>query len=400
MDQNDERSYYRAMFVISVVLGVLTLVVGVAVAIVGRDDPPSGPPEPTQTSTPTPTPGATAPPPASKEPPDLGLAPSDTAARPPREVAGRSAVPEWMSLPEAPEACPPPTMQVADADDLRTALAAAKPGSVIYLADGVYKGRFRATTAATASNPVWLCGSPRAVLDGGGPQRGNTLHLAGASHWRVQGLTVRGGQKGVMADRVTGVMLRGLTVHSVGDEAIHLRQHSSENVVTGNVISDTGLRTPEFGEGVYVGSSHTNWCTLTDCEPDAGDRNEILDNVVFATTAEPVDIKEGTADGTVAGNQLDGAAMGGDVPESWVAVKGNGWRVVANEGRHSPSYGFQVARVGPDGWGRDNTVAENTGRLDDDDGVLVTAADGNTVACSNTLRGAGTATDGECVAAS
>lgn len=369
MDSDDERSYLRAMLVITLALGILTAVVAALVAIFPGDDGPASPtPSGTETS------------------------PATTV---PADVEGRSPVPDWMALPDVPDPCPEPTASVGSTAELAAALEDAGPGSVIHLADGVYDGPVVLTTPATRDDPAWLCGGPGAVVDGGGHDSGYTLHLDGASHWTVQGLTVRGGQKGVMADGVTGVTLTGLTVHSVGDEALHLRAHSADNVVAGNVLSDTGLREPEFGEGVYVGSAESNWCDLTGCEPDASDHNRIVGNVVFATTAEPVDIKEGTTGGVLAGNQLDGAAITGDVPDSWVAVKGNGWRVVDNEGRHSPGDGFQVTEQA-EGWGRGNVIAGNTGRLGSEDGTLVAVVEGNTVACSNALDGPGRLSDAEC----
>lgn len=387
MEREGERSYYRAMLVITVALAIVATVVTILVLIVPGADDPTTTPTTSTPSTPTPSGGPTATPPESPTPP----------AALPAQVEGRSPVPGWMTLPDAPDPCPDPTVEVTTAAQLQDALDDAGPGAVVHVADGVYEGGFTLTAPATREEPAWLCGGPGAVLDGGAEDSGYTLHLDGASHWTVQGLTVRGGQKGIMADAVTGVTLTGLTVHSTGDEAVHLRRHSTDNVVTGIVVSDTGLREPEFGEGFYIGSAHSNWCDLTDCEPDASDRNRITGNVVFATTAEPVDIKEGTTGGVLADNQLDGAAMTGPVPDSWVAVKGNAWSVVGNEGRHSPADGFQVSSVGPDGWGRGNTFADNTGRLDSDDAVLVDVLEGNTVECSNDLRGgAGTLTNTTC----
>ena len=122
------------------------------------------------------------------------------------------------------------------------------------------------------------CGSAAAVLDGGGTRSGYVLHLDGAEHWVVQGLTVRHGQKGVMVDASRDVVLRGLTVHTIGDEAVHLRRGTTDSLVERNLISDTGLREPRFGEGVYVGSAHSNWCDLTDCDPDLSDRNVVREN--------------------------------------------------------------------------------------------------------------------------
>src|SRR4051794_30257089 len=70
-----------------------------------------------------------------------------------------------------------------DADSLSQALADARPGTTIRLADGVYTGRFTASAPATADAPIFLCGGPGAVIDGGGIKGGYALHLDGADYW-------------------------------------------------------------------------------------------------------------------------------------------------------------------------------------------------------------------------
>ena len=97
----------------------------------------------------------------------------------------------------------------------------------------------------------------------------------------------------------------GLTIYSVGDEALHLRRHSTDNTVSGNTIYDTGNRTAKYGEGIYVGTAESNWCDITDCQPDRSDRNLIEGNTIYDTTAESVDIKEGTTGGTLRGNSYN-----------------------------------------------------------------------------------------------
>jgi hypothetical protein len=281
-------------------------------------------------------------------------------------------------------------VEVRSAGELVAALAAAGPGSTIHLADGAYRGNFVATAQGTAEAPVTLCGGRGAVLDGGGIDGGYTLHLDGAAHWRVLGLTLTGGQKGVMVDSGVGNLVEGLLVRSVGDEAIHLRADSTDNVVRGNTVRDTGLRKPKYGEGVYVGTAESNWCDITRCLPDRSDRNLVESNDIAATTAESVDVKEGTSDGIVRGNRFDGVGMvSGD---SWVDVKGNGWLIADNVGSTSPEDGFQVHEV-VDGWGRGNVFRANTARVEGPGyGFNAAGPQGmrksTTVACDNTAAGA------------
>jgi hypothetical protein len=247
-------------------------------------------------------------------------------------------------------------VDVADADGLQRALDQARPGQVIRLADGRYEGQFVARAQASAETPIRLCGSRNAVLDGGDVEHGYTLHLDGASYWQVRGITVTGGQKGVMVDSGAGNRIEGVLVTSVGDEAIHLRRNSTGNVVADNVVRETGRLKPKYGEGIYIGSARSNWCRLTDCGPDRSDGNDIVGNDIAGTTAEAVDIKEGTSNGMLRGNVFDGSQI--VKADSWVDVKGNSWTIEGNTGTSSPQDGFQVHKAVA-GWGQDTVFSGN-----------------------------------------
>lgn len=356
----------------SLLAGMLVLLL-MALAACGRPQPgePTGPGAAPPSGAAGSSPGATT--------STAGTQASTTAA--PSGAPGRSPV-------RPAEACPLATVTVADASTLTAALAGARPGDTIKLKDGVYEGRFAVTAPGTAARPVHLCGGPGAVLDGGGTGHGYALHLDGADHWRLTGFTVRNAQKGVMLDRTNHAVLIGLTVEHVGDEAIHLRAFSSDNVVQHSTVRDTGLRRAKFGEGVYVGSATSNWCVITACEPDRSDRNVIRGNRISAVTAEPVDIKEGTTGGIIEGNTFDGAAMTGAYADSWVDVKGNGWLIRGNTGRHSRGDGFQTHRVA-DGWGEGNVFTANTADVGGVGwGFHLAPVATNVVACDNTVTGA------------
>ena len=110
-------------------------------------------------------------------------------------------------------------------------------------------------------------GQPRSVS--GSPARwlpcwrwlsasGYALHLLGADHWRLAGFTVTGAQKGIMAERSGHTVLSHLAVGNVGQEAVHLDNFSSDNVVRRSLLHDTGTVEPRFGEGLYLGSAESN----------------------------------------------------------------------------------------------------------------------------------------------
>jgi hypothetical protein len=277
---------------------------------------------------------------------------------------------------------------VTTAAELQKALGAARPGQTIALAPGVYQDDFVATTSGTPGAPITLCGSRDAVLQGKSMRSGYVLHLDGASWWHLEGFTVQGGQKGVVADHASYNVINGLYVHSIGDEGIHLRAFSSHNVVSHNVVRDTGLETQFFGEGIYVGSANKNWCRYSGCKPDASNDNVITDNNIASTTAENIDIKEGTTGGIISGNILNGAGMIPSAATSWVNVKGNSWLIEGNSGTASNDDGFSVHQVYP-GWGLKNTFRGNTATLTGHGyGIYVQSKNlGTVIACNNVAHG-------------
>jgi hypothetical protein len=318
--------------------------------------------------------------------PDAGLTPTGPAVPKPAALPA-GLVP---AAPTPPFTCPPATVTVSSAEELYKALAGAGPGDSIHLADGVYQegdSEFTATARGTAAKPIYLCGGKGAVLQGQGYKADYALHFDGAAYWRADGFTVRFGQKGVMVDAGTHLALQNLTVNDIGDEAVHLRKNSTANVVRGLTVYNTGNRRDKFGEGIYVGSAQSNWGTITGGQPDRSNGNFVLDNVISQTTAESVDIKEGTTGGVVAGNTFDGARLTG--ADSWVDVKGNGWLIAGNAGRTSPKDGFQT-HVVVAGWGNDNTFADNVADLDGGSGVGYYLHEqlSNKVDCNNKTAGA------------
>ncbi len=237
---------------------------------------------------------------------------------------------------------------MTDPGSLRAALATARPGQTITLADGFYSGRpprggdssepgrYVIAVSGTATAPITLRGSRAAVLDGDGPGGGYVLHLVGASHWVLRGFTASSGAKGVVLDRSSHDVLDDLHVTDIGAEGVHLRNGSSDDVVSASEIDHTGTRQEGFGEGVYLGSASSSWARYSGGSPDRSDRNQVLDNHIHDTAAENVDIKEGTSGGLVRGNTLDGDGLSGhSSADSWVDVKGSDYLIERNHGVHT-----------------------------------------------------------------
>ncbi|MFG6280860.1 hypothetical protein [Microbacterium sp. 5K110] len=296
-----------------------------------------------------------------------------------------------------PAPCAPGAVAVGEGTDaLQAALDAAVPGAVLQLSSAVYVGHFRATASGTSEAPIVLCGSDGTVLDGGDVSDGYTLHLDGVAFWDVRDLTVRGGQKGVVLDSTTHSVLTSLTISDVGQEGLHLRAGSTDNAVRSVTVERTGLVDPEFGEGVYVGSAESNWCRYSACEPDRSDRNVFDGLVVRDTTAEALDVKEGTTAGVVRGSSLSTGAS--PAVDSAVDLKGSEWRVEGSTVQ-GPVDAISIHVILPP-WGSRNVVASSVLRPGPGGfGVTLVGAAraaGNTVACDNSVEAGASLADVAC----
>jgi parallel beta-helix repeat protein len=302
------------------------------------------------------------------------------------------------------------TINVSNAAQLKAALAAAKPGDTIQLADGDYGDQFIATTPGTASAPITLVGSAKAVLhdplfkasdtDCPSGQTGYGLWLQGANFWNLKGFTVQDSRKGIVLDGASNVTIDSVTVHDIGFEGVHFRKSSANGVIKNSTVYNTGKEEPGFGEGIYLGSSNSNWqCygTNNGKDPDAGNFIQVLNNKIGPNVAaEGIDIKEGTHDGLIKGNTLDGTGeKNQNSADSTIDVKGDHYTITENTAFNAFLETFQVHNL----WkktGCGNTFSKNKltvtkasgyGINVTDQSTCVSAKSPNVVGASNTSTG-------------
>ncbi len=256
-------------------------------------------------------------------------------------------------------------VNVSTATELKNALQNAQPADEIVMADGVYSGKFviAASAQGTEAKPIILRGSRNAVLNAGDINTGYVLHL-NADYWIIRGFTITNGLKGIMADGAHNNVIENVKVFNIGEEAIHLRKFSTHNTIQYTEISHAGLKTPDYGEGIYIGSAKNNWATYTNGNPDLCDSNRVLNNKIGPNiTAECIDVKEGTTGGLIRGNQFDATGItGANSGDSWIDVKGNYYLIEENTGTNPGGSifkdGYQVHCAVP-GWGSYNTFRNN-----------------------------------------
>ena len=209
-------------------------------------------------------------------------------------------------------------------DDFTTAnlhayMKSAVFGDEIILHPGTYTGSFYSFADGTASQRITIRSADpknKSVISGLHFAYGEALYIAG-NHWIARDLILTNALHGIVFDnamfgaiincevRDTGMKrlelssrcvarsITSLSLNSTGEEGIHIRDGSSNIMIQGNSIQNTGLSEPGYGEGIYVGS-------------DKGVHNIFNSSVAFITIqanvigpnvrAEAIDVKEGTRD--------------------------------------------------------------------------------------------------------
>ncbi|MER6466902.1 right-handed parallel beta-helix repeat-containing protein [Streptomyces sp. NPDC001288] len=278
-------------------------------------------------------------------------------------------------------------IEVSTAAQLKSALSTVASGGTIHLADGTYTGNFKTTKAAGSSARIVLTGSSKAVLTASG---GYGLHLDGASYWTVKGITVTGGQKGIMIDSARGVIVDGVTVHGLDMEGVHFRNSSPDGLIQNSKIYDTGNDGRGMGEGVYVGTANTL--------SDKSDNVQIRNNTIGPDVGgENVDIKEGTTGAQIVGNTFDGSGLtNANYDDSWVDVKGNNVLVEGNTGTKTMNDGYQT-HTQQSGWGCGTVFRDNRSSLSGATGSTQLAIDvtNATSSCRTTVYAGNTVTGGK-----
>lgn len=303
---------------------------------------------------------------------------------------------------------------VSNAEQLKAALANAKPGDTITMADGTYSGQFNSTKSGTAQAPITLTGSRKAIINGGSIGSGYTFSLGTknsantVSYWKLSGFSLTGGQKGIMLDNVQNSLIDNISVQNIGHEGIHLRNFSSNNKVQNSTITKTGQDDQRYGEGLYVGTAQSNWDTFSQGKPDRSNNNQLIGNTISYTGAESIDIKEGTHDGLIKGNSLDGTGMCYDTTadcnfaDSLIDMKGEGWTIADNNaskvrvtwkasGVESDAFQVHVISQGESEGSGDNNIFNNN-TIDAVMGYgfnVQSKATGTVVTCDNKVTNAG-----------
>ncbi len=237
---------------------------------------------------------------------------------------------------------------VDESSALMEAMRTAVAGDTILVAPGTYtgslagsgdpgnlpngKGYFWVGNNGTGEHPIAVVGADSAhppVLQGSTLQEGYAVHVTG-DHVVLKNLILQTGDKAVIFDNASWGLIEDCELRHSGAELLHVRDGSSHLTVHRTAIHDAGNITPNYGEGIYVGTDQARWgaddvpqtaSTAPYWGPSAVSEGyggydwrvhhtTVSCSYLYDIAAEPMDIKEGTQYTTVTGNVFLGDSTG------------------------------------------------------------------------------------------
>lgn len=264
-------------------------------------------------------------------------------------------------------------VNVSTVADLTSATLNAQAGDTIWVAAGKYElpssncqkdtfvnntgrdcGRIWLGADGTKNNPIVLAGSDPAnppEIYGTAVNSNYGVHVTG-NYVVLKNLKIHTFSKGVVFDNSVGALMEDCEVYHTGTELVHVRDSSQQVTLNRNFIHGSGYETPRYGEGIYVGTYFKSWASSQQSDKTAGfwgadasqhrysgydwrvNDTKITCNIVKATTAENIDVKEGSIRGIVQGNMFiaDSTNYDGqvDYDDANIDMKGASWSVTGN----------------------------------------------------------------------
>lgn len=176
-------------------------------------------------------------------------------------------------------------------------------GDILMVKAGTYNETFTITgPAGTSGAPTTVRTFPGATvtLRGSGVDSGR-IKIENTRYITLDGFIVTNYNQGIHINSSDHIVVQNNTVYHVGQEGIHAQFNSSFVTIQNNTVHDT--RQWQFnGEGIYVGSGSTN--------PADNTNNVIVKgNTVYNTNDESIEIKPGTHDNVVDGNNVSAGLL-------------------------------------------------------------------------------------------
>ena len=229
-------------------------------------------------------------------------------------------------------------IDVYSGEELQQAIQAAVAGDEIVLQPGGYESVATSTLSGfsnahyfgsangTALKPITLRSyskTNRQILRGTTTSKKIGLYITG-DYWIVKDIEITNSAKGIVLDNSNYSVIDNVLVHDLGEEAIHLRDNSSNNLVKNSRVYNTGLVSPGTGEAFYVGS-HPGSSDGKGYVYGAACHNNVIggNTIGPGIAAEHIDIKDGTRGTIFEYNIMDGIGISGqNSADGFVDIKG------------------------------------------------------------------------------
>ncbi len=267
---------------------------------------------------------------------------------------------------------------VSTVDELYAAVENAAAGDIICVAAGTYTltSELASSSNGSPDAPIILRAADSEnmpVFCGTSYGQQSVLHISG-EYWTVENITISTGEKAVIFDHADYSVLSGCDIGYTGSEAVAIRDGSSYCTVQNCTIHDTGLVSPGYGEGVYIGTSSTSSSSGYNYYCDYN----LVDGCTFYNvTAEHVDVKEYTTGTEIAHCLFYGDGMSGEnCAGSFVDIAGRDCYVHDNTGYRDGNVKIVAAFEMHDevsGWATNARFENNTLYMDQPYGAEVTS---------------------------
>jgi endoglucanase len=276
-------------------------------------------------------------------------------------------------------------------DQITAALADARAGDEIIIAPGTYSSSkktkdgigkfsyFACLADGTASNPIVLRGAnsssiPILRVIAGSEYSSPVMSITG-DHWILKDIELSYGNKGIFLDTANNCQLINVNVKNIGDEGIHFRSGSSNNLLKNCRISNVGVKQPGFGEAIYIGSDQKQHGIYNpSCNNNTVEGCTIGPDV----RAEGIDVKEGTLNTIIRNNTFSGSGISGEnSADAFVDTKGGLIFIYGNtfniDGSNVIASGIDFQQRRGDKSGNRIAIFNNTFNLGSKSGVIPTA---------------------------
>jgi len=174
-------------------------------------------------------------------------------------------------------------------NDINEALLKSTSGEVICFRDGVYSPIRIENIQGGIDNITLKAETADQVKITHNNYSGTGVYIKNSKNIIISGFSLSGGLYGIYATGSSDLTLVDNTIYNIGQEGIIVKsgiatQPLTNFFIANNVISDTGNRVAQYGEGIYIGDGNDNY-------------NEILNHVMIQnnnisnTMNEAIDIK-------------------------------------------------------------------------------------------------------------